>query len=428
MAHIAERMTSHYQAGRRCGYEVTDLPRARPDRRVPARGATRTSCSACPACGRRSTPACRRRWPPTPRRRSSSTRRSRRRCPIVERRAVGPGHRRGQDATCEFLDEVAFSAVRELLGLDELRARHHRRRADPAPSCSSWFRAIGVPLSEVYGMSENIGPDDAGPPCEVEARHRRPGDSRAARCSWPTTARSSAGAATCSSATSTTPRRRPRRSTTTAGCTPATSASSTTTATSDRRPQEGADHHRRRQEHQPGQPRGRAEDDPAGRPGRARSATSGRSSSALVVLDPEVAPVWAKQHGIDVRRPRRARRAPRGGRRGRARPRRGDGAVQQRRAGEEGEGSSARSGCPTPRCSRRPRSSSGAASCRTTTRSRRSTPSSELRSRDWVAKPMSEWASSAAPGSNTHQPMAMPGEGQRRAEPIPMGHTLACGR
>ena len=28
----------------------------------------------------------------------------------------------------------------------------------------------------------------------------------------------------------------------------------------DRRPQEGADHHRRRQEHQPGQPRGRAQD------------------------------------------------------------------------------------------------------------------------------------------------------------------------
>ena len=34
-----------------------------------------------------------------------------------------------------------------------------------------------------------------------------------------------------------------------------------------RRPQEGADHHRRRQEHQPGQPRGRAEDHPARRPG-----------------------------------------------------------------------------------------------------------------------------------------------------------------
>ena len=112
------------------------------------------------------------------------------------------------------------------------------RSSSPSParrrsraSCSSGSGPIGVPLSEVYGMSESTGPmtwtperikpgtvGPAIPGCEVRladdgevicrGRQRLPGLPQRRR------------------------RRRPRRSTPTAGCTPATSASSTTTATS----------------------------------------------------------------------------------------------------------------------------------------------------------------------------------------------------
>ncbi len=57
----------------------------------------------------------------------------------------------------EFLDAVAFSQVRGLLGLDEMR--YAITGAAPIPSeLVEWYRTIGVPLSEIYGMSENTGP------------------------------------------------------------------------------------------------------------------------------------------------------------------------------------------------------------------------------------------------------------------------------
>ena len=59
--------------------------------------------------------------------------------------------------TLAFLDEVAFKGVRELLGLDELRFAVTGAAPIP-PELIEWFRAIGVPMSEIYGMSENTGP------------------------------------------------------------------------------------------------------------------------------------------------------------------------------------------------------------------------------------------------------------------------------
>ncbi|MBW3614516.1 MAG: AMP-dependent synthetase/ligase [Actinobacteria bacterium] len=57
----------------------------------------------------------------------------------------------------EFLDAVAFSTVRGLLGMDEMR--YAITGAAPIPvELVEWYRTIGVPLSEVYGMSENTGP------------------------------------------------------------------------------------------------------------------------------------------------------------------------------------------------------------------------------------------------------------------------------
>ena len=62
-----------------------------------------------------------------------------------------------QRATLEFLDLVAFSPVRDALGLDQIEVAVTGAAPIP-PDTLEWFRAIGVPLSEIYGMSETAGP------------------------------------------------------------------------------------------------------------------------------------------------------------------------------------------------------------------------------------------------------------------------------
>jgi long-chain acyl-CoA synthetase len=62
-----------------------------------------------------------------------------------------------QEATWAFLDEVAFQPARALLGLDELLMAI-TGAAPMRGELLLWFRAIGVPLSEIYGMSESTGP------------------------------------------------------------------------------------------------------------------------------------------------------------------------------------------------------------------------------------------------------------------------------
>ena len=62
-----------------------------------------------------------------------------------------------QEATLEFLDAAAFAPLRQLLGFDELICAV--TGAAPIPrDLLRWFRAIGVPLSEIYGLSESSGP------------------------------------------------------------------------------------------------------------------------------------------------------------------------------------------------------------------------------------------------------------------------------
>jgi long-chain acyl-CoA synthetase len=62
-----------------------------------------------------------------------------------------------QQATLDFLDSVAFSTVRGLVGLDAVELAI--TGAAPIPeSVIEWFNAIGVPLAEIYGMSETTGP------------------------------------------------------------------------------------------------------------------------------------------------------------------------------------------------------------------------------------------------------------------------------
>lgn len=76
--------------------------------------------------------------------------------PIRERMTAGTATEE-DIATYEFLDAVAFSTVRELLGLDELDTAVSSA-APLSPELITWFRTIGVPLAELYGMSESTGP------------------------------------------------------------------------------------------------------------------------------------------------------------------------------------------------------------------------------------------------------------------------------
>jgi len=62
-----------------------------------------------------------------------------------------------QQATLDFLDGVAFSNVRALVGLDAVELAITGAAPIPVPVLE-WFNAIGVPLSEIYGMSETTGP------------------------------------------------------------------------------------------------------------------------------------------------------------------------------------------------------------------------------------------------------------------------------
>jgi long-chain acyl-CoA synthetase len=79
--------------------------------------------------------------------------------PLVTKRTLG-----GDDAlsdeergTLQFLDEAAFANVRALIGMDDM-TRAITGAAPIQRELVEWYRAIGVPLSEVYGMSENTGP------------------------------------------------------------------------------------------------------------------------------------------------------------------------------------------------------------------------------------------------------------------------------
>jgi len=154
MAHIAERVTSHY-SGAFFGYEVTCCPE-------PTQIATylrevhpnfmfgvprvwekiyagvNAALGADPEKAQKFAEAV-----------AAST-------PIAERMDWGTAT--DEDiATFQFLDEVAFRPVRELVGLDQLEVGVTGAAPIPA-DILSWFRAIGVPLSEIYGMSESSGP------------------------------------------------------------------------------------------------------------------------------------------------------------------------------------------------------------------------------------------------------------------------------
>ena len=154
MAHIAERMTSHYQ-GVVGGYEVTTCPdpskiaeylrEVKPNiffgvPRVFEKiyAGVNAALAADPEKGKQFTDAV------------DAAK------PIVEARTWGEATDE-QNQTYEFLDQVAFAGVRGLVGLDDCDLAI--TGAAPLPAeILMWFRAIGVPMTEVYGMSESSGP------------------------------------------------------------------------------------------------------------------------------------------------------------------------------------------------------------------------------------------------------------------------------
>ncbi len=76
--------------------------------------------------------------------------------PIAEKMTWGTATEE-EIETYNFLDAVAFSTIRELVGLDALEWAVTGAAPIPAEMLA-WFRTIGVPLSEIYGLSETTGP------------------------------------------------------------------------------------------------------------------------------------------------------------------------------------------------------------------------------------------------------------------------------
>ena len=154
MAHIAERMTSHYQMAF-LGYEVTCCPEPGqaaayfrdvspsfvfgvPRVWEKMHAGVTAALGADPEKGRQFAEAV-----------ATAL-------PIVEARDAGRATEE-QEATWQFLDDVAFRSVREMVGLG--RCQLAITGAAPIPAdILRWFRAVGIPLTEIYGMSESSGP------------------------------------------------------------------------------------------------------------------------------------------------------------------------------------------------------------------------------------------------------------------------------
>jgi long-chain acyl-CoA synthetase len=75
----------------------------------------------------------------------------------IQKASFGRERTEDEAATLSFLDEVAFANVRSLVGLDAVELALTGAAPIPTPVLE-WFNAIGVPLSEIYGMSESTGP------------------------------------------------------------------------------------------------------------------------------------------------------------------------------------------------------------------------------------------------------------------------------
>jgi len=154
MAHIAERMTSHYQ-GAFVGYEVTCCP----DPSLLAgylKEVHPNFMFGVPRVWEKIHAGVSAALSADPEKKAQFDDGVAAAIPIVEAIDWGVATDE-QKATYEFLDSVAFAPVRGLLGLDQVEFAITGAAPIPA-DLLNWYRAIGVPLSEIYGMSESSGP------------------------------------------------------------------------------------------------------------------------------------------------------------------------------------------------------------------------------------------------------------------------------
>jgi long-chain acyl-CoA synthetase len=71
----------------------------------------------------------------------------------------------------EKADERVLSKARSLLGLDEIKACNVGA-APTAPEVIEFFHALGIPLAELWGMSETTGAGNRQSPRADQDRHR----------------------------------------------------------------------------------------------------------------------------------------------------------------------------------------------------------------------------------------------------------------
>lgn len=154
MAHIAERMTSHY-AGAFLGYEVTTCPE--PTAVASYLGEVKPHfVFGVPRVYEKVYAGVNAVLAADPEKQQKFSEALEAAAPIVEAMDWGTATDE-QVQTWEFLDEVAFRPVRELLGLEEVKVAVTGAAPIP-PEMLQWFRCIGLPLSEIYGLSESSGP------------------------------------------------------------------------------------------------------------------------------------------------------------------------------------------------------------------------------------------------------------------------------
>jgi long-chain acyl-CoA synthetase len=155
MAHIAERMTSHYQ-GAMFGYEITTCPEA--GQIAAYLRETRPQIAfGVPRVWEKINAGVNAALSADPDRKQKFEEAAAAAIPIEQKRTAGETLTDEEQQTWDFLDAVAFKQVRELIGLDQLEFAITGAAPIP-PELIQWYRALGVPFSEIYGMSENAGP------------------------------------------------------------------------------------------------------------------------------------------------------------------------------------------------------------------------------------------------------------------------------
>jgi long-chain acyl-CoA synthetase len=154
MAHIAERMSTHYLAviG---GFEVTTCPEPA-EVAAYARDVRPQTMFGVPRVWEKIHAGVEAALSADPEAKARFDKAVATAIPLVDRRTRGEASE-ADDETWAVLDEAAFRGVREKVGLDALE--YAVTGAAPIPaSLINWYRAIGVPMSEIYGLSECTGP------------------------------------------------------------------------------------------------------------------------------------------------------------------------------------------------------------------------------------------------------------------------------